>query len=64
MKNENTSSIADATGVSEWWFTRNIILGLFGAIASLALTFAFDHRTPQETVAKQPTPQPASIAAM
>lgn len=62
MKNENTSSIADATGVSEWWFTRNIIAGLFGAMASLALTVAFDHGAKNQ-IAALPDAQSASLAA-
>ena len=35
MKNIN-QPITDATGVSEWWFTRNIILGIFGIFATIA----------------------------
>jgi hypothetical protein len=39
MKNENQSNI-DTTGVSEWWFTRNIIVGLAGIVATVTI-FSF-----------------------
>ena len=60
MKNENTLSIADATGVSEWWFTRNIIAALFGIAASLSLGFALDCGTEKQTTA----PQDAQTSAL
>jgi hypothetical protein len=63
MKNKNTSSIVDSTGVSEWWFTRNVIAGLFGAVASLALAVAFNHENMNQAVAEQPEPQSAALAA-
>ena len=53
MKNEHTLSIADATGVSEWWFTRNIIAALCGIAASLSLGFALDRGTEKQTTAVQ-----------
>lgn len=61
MKNENTLSIADATGVSEWWFTRNIIAALFGIAASLSLGFALDLGTEKQPSAA-PRVQPVTIA--
>ena len=61
MKNENTSSIVDSTGVSEWWFTRNIIAGLFGIAASMAFAAALDHTAENQT-ADMPDGQTASLA--
>ena len=61
MKNENTSSIVDSTGVSEWWFTRNIIAGLFGIAASMAFAVALDHGASNQT-ADMPDGQTASLA--
>lgn len=63
MKNENTTATIDATGVSEWWFTRNIIAGLFGIAASLSLNIALTHSATADNLTSQPEPQSAAIAA-
>ncbi|MEK0450957.1 MAG: hypothetical protein RL088_3225 [Verrucomicrobiota bacterium] len=63
MKNENTTAAIDTTGVSEWWFTRNIIAGLFGIAASLSLNIALTQSASAGNLANQPEPQSASIAA-
>jgi hypothetical protein len=63
MKNKNTSANVDSTGVSEWWFTRNIIVGLLAAFASVLLGTAFDQGTANatnQTTAEQPPEQPTS----
>jgi hypothetical protein len=61
MKNENITSIADATGVSEWWFTRNIIAGLFGIAASMSLAVAID-RAAENRTAAEPKSQHVTLA--
>lgn len=61
MKNQNTSITVDATGVSEWWFTRNIIAGLFGIAVSLSLNIARADDARAEAVAEPEVP--AAIAS-
>jgi hypothetical protein len=63
MKNENTTATVDTTGVSEWWFTRNIIAGFLGIAASLSLNIAISDSESDHSGAGQPASHSVAFAA-